>query len=174
MCPEPRWIDYPAPISPADSFVMAGPIKHCLLRACVQNIHQNRKVWKRITRNDEDYNATLTHDAQNNHRVEWFPYRIVDSPTSIDGAIVLVLRVYGQNTLRILELIVEDRGEVLNVVYDWFTVPQPGDRRGGFPVGADTCEVDRLLFVGNLDDGAIRVVLDLRLGGGYCKNNNIL
>ena len=36
MCPEPRWIDYPAPRSPADSFVMAGPIKHCLLRACIQ------------------------------------------------------------------------------------------------------------------------------------------
>ena len=33
MCLEPRWIDYPAPRSPADSFVMAGPIKHCLLRA---------------------------------------------------------------------------------------------------------------------------------------------
>ena len=27
-----RWIDYPAPRS-ADSFVMAGPIRHCLLRA---------------------------------------------------------------------------------------------------------------------------------------------
>ena len=35
MCPEPGWIDYPAPRSPADSFVMAGPIRHCLLRACV-------------------------------------------------------------------------------------------------------------------------------------------
>ena len=35
MCPEPRWIDYPAPRSPADSFVMAGPIRHCLLRACI-------------------------------------------------------------------------------------------------------------------------------------------
>ena len=35
MFPEPRWIDYPAPRSPADSFVMAGPIKHCLLRACI-------------------------------------------------------------------------------------------------------------------------------------------
>ena len=34
MCPEPRWIDYPAPRSPADSFVMAGPIRHCLLQAC--------------------------------------------------------------------------------------------------------------------------------------------
>ena len=34
MCPEPRWIDYPAPRSPADSFVMAGPIIHCLLQAC--------------------------------------------------------------------------------------------------------------------------------------------
>ena len=34
MCPEPRWIDYPAPRSPAGSFVMAGPIRHCLLRAC--------------------------------------------------------------------------------------------------------------------------------------------
>ena len=33
MCPDPRWIDYPAPRSPADSFVMAGPIRHCLLRA---------------------------------------------------------------------------------------------------------------------------------------------
>ena len=37
MCPEPRWIDYPAPRSPADSFVMAGPIRHCLLRACIIN-----------------------------------------------------------------------------------------------------------------------------------------
>ena len=35
MCPEPCWIDYPALRSPADSFVMAGPIRHCLLRACV-------------------------------------------------------------------------------------------------------------------------------------------
>ena len=34
LCPESRWIDYPAPRSPADSFVMAGPIRHCLLRAC--------------------------------------------------------------------------------------------------------------------------------------------
>ena len=33
MCPEPRWIDYPAPRSQADSFAMAGPIRHCLLRA---------------------------------------------------------------------------------------------------------------------------------------------
>ena len=33
MCPGPRWIDYPAPRSPANSFVMAGPIRHCLLRA---------------------------------------------------------------------------------------------------------------------------------------------
>ena len=33
MCPEPRWIGYPAPRSPADSFAMAGPIRHCLLRA---------------------------------------------------------------------------------------------------------------------------------------------
>ena len=37
MCPEPRLIDYPAPRSPADSFVMAGPIKHCLLRAWLQS-----------------------------------------------------------------------------------------------------------------------------------------
>ena len=37
MCPEPRWIDYPAPRSPADSFAMAGPIRHCLLRACNNN-----------------------------------------------------------------------------------------------------------------------------------------
>ena len=36
MCPAPRWIDYPAPRSPADSFVMAGPIRHCLLRACIR------------------------------------------------------------------------------------------------------------------------------------------
>ena len=35
MCPEPRWIDYPAPRSQADSFAMAGPIRHCLLRACI-------------------------------------------------------------------------------------------------------------------------------------------
>ena len=34
MFPGPRWIDYPAPRSPAESFVMAGPIRHCLLRAC--------------------------------------------------------------------------------------------------------------------------------------------
>ena len=34
MCPAPRWIGYPAPRSPADSFVMAGPIRHGLLRAC--------------------------------------------------------------------------------------------------------------------------------------------
>ena len=34
MCPGPRWIDYPAPRSPADCFVMAGPIRHGLLRAC--------------------------------------------------------------------------------------------------------------------------------------------
>ena len=32
MCHEPRWIGYPAPRSPADSFAMAGPIRHCLLR----------------------------------------------------------------------------------------------------------------------------------------------
>ena len=34
MCPEPRWIDYPVPRSPGESFAMAGPIRHCLLRAC--------------------------------------------------------------------------------------------------------------------------------------------
>ena len=33
MCPEPRWIDYTSPRSAADSFAMAGPIRHCLLRA---------------------------------------------------------------------------------------------------------------------------------------------
>ena len=36
MCPEPRWIDYPAPRSPPDSFIMAGPIRRCLLRACIK------------------------------------------------------------------------------------------------------------------------------------------
>ena len=32
MCPKPHWIDYPAPRSLADSFGMAGPIRH--LPAC--------------------------------------------------------------------------------------------------------------------------------------------
>ena len=38
MCPELRWIDYPAPRSPANSFVMAGPIRHGLLRAWTEEL----------------------------------------------------------------------------------------------------------------------------------------
>ena len=59
MCPENRWIYNPAPRSPSDSFVMAGPIRHCFLRAWVKcmyvciwvsdsdsvNLDNNAEAW---------------------------------------------------------------------------------------------------------------------------------
>ena len=59
---------------------------------------------------------SLTHDTQNNDRVEWFPYCIIDRATCIDGAIVLMLWPNGQNTLGVLQLVLEHVAEVLDDV----------------------------------------------------------